>query len=116
MNTRKQGREPIYDSSLKIAVAREYLTGNLGYGLLARKYDLGIGTVQHFIKWYKKHYPDGLQQQLHPGSKSVADNQLSRQLKEAHLKIAGLEMLIEIARKELGIDIVKKPGTKQSLK
>jgi hypothetical protein len=39
---------------------------------------------------------------------------MSKQLKEANLKIAGLEMLIETAHKELGVDMVKKPGTKQS--
>jgi len=46
----------------------------------------------------------------------VTDKQLSKQLQEANLKIAGLEMLIETAQKELGVDIVKKYGTKQSLK
>ena len=39
--------------------------------------------------------------------------QLLKQLKDANLKVAGLEMLIESAQKELGIDIVKKSGTKQ---
>lgn len=38
---------------------------------------------------------------------------LAKQLKEANLKIAGLQILIETAQKELGIDIAKKPGTKQ---
>jgi hypothetical protein len=36
MDTHKQGRIPIYDNSLKIAIAREYLI-HLGYGLLAKK-------------------------------------------------------------------------------
>jgi hypothetical protein len=39
--------------------------------------------------------------------------QILKQLKDANLKVTGLEMLIETAQKELGIDIVKKPGTKQ---
>jgi hypothetical protein len=47
---------------------------------------------------------------------TAGEKELSQQLKEANLKIAGLQMLIEIAQKELGIDIVKKPGTKQSSK
>ena len=32
MNTNKQGTPITYENSFKIAMAREYLTGNLGYG------------------------------------------------------------------------------------
>jgi len=118
MNTKREGRAPIYKNAFKIVVAREYITGNQGYGMLAKKYGLpDARTVAWFVKWYKKNYPEGVQQ---PGKieEPVADDpdqeQLSQRLKEANLKIAGLEMLIETAQKELGIDIVKKPGTKQS--
>lgn len=121
MNTKKQGREPVYDSNLKITVAREYLTGNLGYGGLTKKYGLfSIETARHFVRWYKKHYPDGVTTPPAPPAVTQEDltkeTLLSKQLKEANLKIAGLEMLIETARKELGIDIAKKHGTKQSSK
>ena len=34
-STQNEGREPIYDSAFKIAIAREYLTSDLGYGKLA---------------------------------------------------------------------------------
>ena len=46
---------------------------------------------------------------------SLFQNQVRRikALKEANLKIAALEMLIENAGKELGVDLVKKLGTKQ---
>ena len=121
MNNNKQGRDPIYPESFKVAVAREYLTGNLGFGKLAKKHNLaGEHVPRYFVRWYKKRYPDL------PGSeypvqttdtvKSVTDRGLEKQLQQANLKIAGLEMLIEIAQKELGIDIIKKPGTKQSPK
>lgn len=117
----KQGRAPIYESSLKIAVAREYLTSNLGYGKLAQKYGLdGPGVVREFVKWYNKKYPQGREQQQQPQqaleSKEVRDKQEDKALQEANLKIEALETLIEIAQKELGIDIVKKFGTKQSMK
>ena len=38
MNKLKQGSQGIYANSLKIAVAREYLTSNLGAGTLGAKY------------------------------------------------------------------------------
>ena len=120
MNTpNKQGRAPIYESSLKIAVAREYLTSNLGYGKLAQKHGLnGAHVVREFVKWYKKRYPDGheVQPQQALESKDLRDKQGDKALQEANLKIEALETLLEIAQKELGIDIVKKFGTKQSMK
>lgn len=121
MNTpNKQGRAPIYESSLKIAVAREYLTSNLGYGKLAQKYGLnGPSVVREFVKWYKKRYPQGHEQQQPEQtleSKGISDKQGDKALQQANLKIEALETLIEIAQKELGVDIVKKFGTKQSMK
>jgi hypothetical protein len=119
MNTpNKQGRAPIYESSLKIAVAREYLTSNLGYGKLAQKYGLnGASVVREFVKWYKKRYPDGHEQPPQQALESKGrDKQGDKALQQANLKIEALETLIEIAQKELGVDIVKKFGTKQSMK
>ena len=115
----KQGRAPIYESSLKVAVAREYLTSNLGYGRLAQKYGLnGPRVVREFVRWYKKKYPQGHELQPHQTleSKGIRDKQGDKALQEANLKIEAVETLIEIAQKELGIDIVKKFGTKQSTK
>lgn len=40
--------------------------------------------------------------------------ELENALSQAHLKIAGLETLIDVAEKELHIEIRKKSGTKQS--
>jgi len=117
MNTNKPGRIPIYDNAFKIAIAREYLTGNLGYGALAKKYGLALHTVNGFVRWYRKYYPEDLQppgKVEEPGKVDSNKEQISKQLKQANLKIAGLEMLIETVQKELGVDIVKKPGTKQS--
>lgn len=121
MNNNKHGRDPVYETSLKVAIAREYLTSDLGYTKIARKYNLpGEFTVRYFVKWYRKRYPDPVQQvePLNPvkAEATLNNRDLEKQLKEANLRIAGLEMLIEVAQKELGIDIVKKSGTKQSPK
>jgi transposase-like protein len=123
MNTSKQGRPVIFDNAFKVAVVREYLSSDLGFGALAKKYGLPSGdTVRWFVKWYNQKYP---QQEVQPSdrikdsegsSNSSTDRETVRKLDQANLKIAGLEMLIEIAQKELGVDIVKKPGTKQSSK
>ena len=108
---KKQSQPLIYANSLKIAIAREYLTSDLGFGKLGAKHGLSTATVNYFVKWYRAKYPDGIiEQQTTLPQQSDTD----KALKEANLKIAALEMLIENAGKELGIDLVKKSGTKQS--
>lgn len=118
MNNQKHGVPDKYPPDLKIAIAREYLCSDLGYGALGIKYGYPTSTVIHFVKWYRKHYPDGLSPIV--PSFAVADTKedkaVSKQLAEANLKITALEMLIQNAGKELGVDLVKKLGTKRSAK
>lgn len=119
MRSKKQGgRSPVYENSFKVAIAREYLTGNQGYGAIAVKYGLGgPHTVRFFVKWYQREYGK-TDPASAPQPDEVTVNEaalLAIQLEEANLKIAGLEMLIEVAKKELGVD-VKKFGAKQSPK
>lgn len=115
----KAGRTLIYDEALKIAAARDYLTSDLSYSQVAKKYELNSsGVVRWFVKWYQSHHGTELsisnssppQQATSP---PVEVKELEKQLANANLKIAALEIMIEIAEKDLGIDIRKKPGTKQ---
>ena len=108
---KKQGNPVIHEQSLKIALAREYLTTDLGYGRLSLKYGIPQGSIQDFVKWYRKNYPDG---NIPETSPPLNQSDTEKALKEANLKISALELLIENAGKELGVDIVKKLGTKQS--
>ncbi len=113
---KQRGREYVYDPALKIAIAQEYFTSDLGYTKLAHKYGLpGQATVRYFVIWYKKKYPEGLVADS-TIVENQSDKQLSQETKEANLKVIALQMLIENASKELGIDLVKKYGTKQSKK
>jgi transposase-like protein len=120
MNRKKAGMPDIYPRDLKIAIAREYFSSDLSFGDLGKKFGYPRDTIRHFIKWYRTHFPNS------PGTESLQeltqrvviseDKTTAKQLAEANLKIAALEMLIENAGKELGVDIVKKPGTGQSAK
>jgi transposase-like protein len=106
----KKKYEGKYAPQLKIAIAREYLTSDLGAGRLAVKYNIPQATVRDFIKWYRKKYGDNIE--------CIAEEPVgqSPQPNDAELKITALQMLIENASKELGVDLVKKFGTKQSEK
>ncbi len=108
------GKAPVYEESLKIAIAREYLTGQLSFGQLAKKHHLPQSdTVRYFLNWYKQ----WLKKQNEPVPAAEVKNvdllTLQGELQQANLRIAALEMLIQNAQKELGIDIIKKSGTKQ---
>jgi transposase-like protein len=112
--TKKTGRKPVHDNAFKIAVARDYLTSSLGYGGIAVKYGLpSISTARFFVRWYRKNYPDGIDS---PTLDKEPDEVGDKALKQANLKITALEMLIENASKELGVDLAKKFGAKQSRK
>jgi transposase-like protein len=106
----------IYEAGFKIAVARAYLESKLGYIKIGRKYGISSGSVCNFVKWYKKNYPEHSLPTSIQRCIEVDDKSVSKELKLAYLKIASLEMLIEIAKKELDIDIIKKFGTKPPLK
>lgn len=113
---KRKGRDHVYDPTMKVAIVQEYFNSDLGYTKLAHKYGLpGGATVRHFVRWYKEKYPEGAST-----DGNITDNQsntsISKEIKEANLKVMALQMLIENASKELGIDLVKKFGTKQSQK
>ena len=120
MNRKKAGVPETYPPDLKITIAREYFSSDLSFGDLGKKYGYSRETVRYFAKWYKSHFPDvvGTEATEDPEQHVVTsvDKTTAKQLAEANLKIAALEMLIKNASKELGIDIVKKPGTKRSAK
>jgi transposase-like protein len=117
----KSGSQPVFDENFKIMVAREYLTGQLSYSQLARKYNLsGEHTPRYFVRWYQQwlqeHDLSG-QQDIPLAVTSDEEKQpLEKQLFEANLKITALELLIRTAEEALGIDIGKKSGTKRSVK
>ena len=113
-----RGFKPVrFEESFKIALAREYLNGQLSFNQLAKKYNVPSGdTVRWFVRWYNQ----WLQQQNEVGSVTPPADphqpELQQKLEQANLHITALEMLIQNAEKEFGIDITKKSGTKQQSK
>ena len=114
----KGGRPSAHDTGFKVALSREYLTGTLSLRELDLKYHLQPGETGHIVQWYRKRYADTTTDHSSDSTQqpqeAVNQLQLLQELKDANLKIEALEIMIEIARKELGIDILKKSGTKQS--
>ena len=127
-NKPKQGRPAVYDDAFKLAVVHEYYNGNLGYGLLGRKHGIDLSTVRSFVQWHKKHFPDqqptltgGVNQPFPAQAATTSDQSITPREKElmkaleyANMKVVALETMISIAKTELGVDLSKKSGAKQS--
>jgi len=106
---KKRKRLDKYDPNLKIAIAQEYLSTEQGYSSLSKKYSIPASTIKDFITWYKDKYAIGTESPGREGAEVINNEEQT----DGNLKIIALQMLIENASKELGVDIVKKFGTKQ---
>lgn len=113
-----------YSKTLKRKVAQDYLAGKFSYSVGAEVYGLrNGGVVKEFVKWYVKTEQSErmasyiekelLSENSDDGYSQLDVKALEAELVAARLKIAGLKTLIEVAEKELEIDIRKKSGTKQ---
>lgn len=119
------GRRPVYEESLKITVAREFLTGDLSLTELAQKYNLpNKGAANTMVVWYRRTYgEEGRKVQSNTPKPDIdrqpetvnpsSDKAKDRALEDALLKVEALELLLANAKKELGVDLLKKYGTKQ---
>ena len=98
----------------KLSIITEYLTGNLSYRQLGKKYGINNKTIHH---WVMKH------EGRTPVKKKVEDSaepsissdikELQEQLRKAKLENKLLNAIIDIAEEQLNIDIRKKSGTKR---
>ena len=104
-------------------VVQDYLTGNLSYGQIVKKYGL---RDREQIKWWVRYYrqntdlpivslppmTEAEKQEKQALEKRIRE--LEARLKEAQLKGLALDTMIDVAEEMFDIDIRKKPGTKQS--
>lgn len=96
--------------------AYKIVSGEAILANVARDMKVSVGTVSLWVRKYKK----DVEQKPSPAEKleireheKDSDKAKRKEIEELKLKVAGLEMMIDIAEKELKIDIRKKPGTKQ---
>ena len=98
-------------------VIAEYLTGGITYRRLGEKHGIDFRTINSWVMKYKG-------KERNRNSKIVVKNatvenvpvdlvQLQKELSTALLHVKLLNAMIDIAEKELKIDIRKKSGTKR---
>lgn len=117
----KSGRRFQYEASFRRKVAMEYLSGEISYGELVKKYQLkSPGNVQRWIKEYQKQQQELLPSGMEPPKEkfdqesSESAKKLEEELRLAKIKIAALETMIDLAEEQFKIEIRKKSGTKPS--
>ena len=120
---KKVKRQNRYPNDLKRKVALEYLSGRFSHAVAAEEYGLkDKGVVKEFVKWYRRNYEIGPQNDAATMAKSKStsspskDQELHKRIKELELKVEALETMIDIAEEQLHIDIRKKSGSQQSKK
>ncbi|MDP4292443.1 MAG: hypothetical protein Q8908_15300 [Bacteroidota bacterium] len=104
---------PVSDRRL---IAYKVETGALSLEVASTRYRVQQETIKKWIKLYTctTITPDTMSRKEQPQQRSTSETKaLQEQVKMLKLKVEGLETLIDIAEKELKIDIRKKPGTKQ---
>ena len=106
-----------YSEAFKVKVVREYERGNSTKDYLMEKYHIGGHSV--VLEWLRKygklHYPKTTapgRPMKDPQKQKIKE--LEHQLKEAQNKLLVYEKLLEIAKREDGIDLLKNTDTKLS--
>lgn len=106
----------------KRKIVRSITEGRLNIKEAASANGIPAGTVRNWLRTINRENTElavlnrSVMAQQPPASPPQDLTTLQQQLQEAQLKIAALEIMIEIAEKQYKIEIRKKPGAKQSPK
>lgn len=100
------------EKQLQQQVITEYLSGGVTYRELALKYGVPRQSVHNWVASYKGKKVTGRSTAQQGLLQEV--NQLKAQLQDSRLENQLLKAMMKTAKEELGIDIRKKPGAKQS--
>ena len=117
------GGQSKYGQAFRDQVARDYESGDLSYRQIAEKYDL---PSRELPKWWVRSYRKKAvievisitpmtakeKQEQQALKKQIAD--LQKRLADAELRALATDTMIDVAEEQLGIEIRKKSGTKQS--
>jgi len=110
----------MHSKTLREKIVKEYLLGDSKYAILSSKYGVSISSICLWVKSYKS-MNSGKQKKKYnikpkEVSKGLESSVLESKIRELELENALLKKIIELAEVELGVEITKKSGTKQSTK
>lgn len=101
------------DKKQTALLIREYETGSVGYRTLSKKYGVSLGFISKMIRLDKE--------KLKPIVVLVKEDDLpddvkilKEEIRKLKLKVELQDIIIDISSKELGVDLRKKRGARQS--
>jgi transposase len=113
-----------YELAFMRKVVQDYLSGNESGSQVSARYNISRSCLEGWVKRCRegKEPFDPVPLPAMPSNQSQTDQtdlqkqneELLKKLEQANMKITGLEIMIDIAEEQLGIEIRKKSGTRQS--
>jgi transposase-like protein len=107
--------KPRLPEEIKKTIVRDVQAGVTTAKEAAKKYSVREQTINNWLDKYSIKTPIGEKYIQKTDIELQNDKRSLKELEELKLKILALETMIDVAEKELNIDIRKKSGTKQSL-
>ncbi len=99
------------DESVKKAIVRQVESGQMSQMEAAREYGLSRSAIQKWLKQYGKLRFKTKVIKVTMKDEKEKLKELRQALGDAHLKIRYYEKMLEVAKKEYGMDIKKKLAT-----
>jgi hypothetical protein len=106
------------DEKVALMIIEGHENEGLGYRILAEKYGMSRKQIHRIVMSKANKKEEKVMPVIHPAKEEAPlpddINALKEELRQARIKIELQDLMIDIANKELGIDIRKKSGTKPS--
>jgi transposase len=116
--TRKRGARRIFSKELKLKVVKDIESGKATIAQVCREFSVSDVSVYNWLNKYSKLHKQGASIIVELKSEAYRSKELEKKVKDLEaalgrkqLEVEFLNKLIELASKDLGIDIKKKPYT-----
>lgn len=118
---RKGQPRRVFSEELKRKIVKDIEAGKVSIASVCREYSVSSSAVYKWIHKYSSYLQKGVKLVMEMNSEGYRTKELEKQLRDAEaalgrkqMEVDFLEKMIEIASKELGIDIKKKSLTPPS--
>jgi transposase-like protein len=104
------------DKNQRISLIKEYERGGISYRILARKYDVSLAYISKVIRSNKEHQQKQVEAAPVVKEDDLPDDVklLKEEIRKLRLQVELQDIIIDISSKEMGVNLRKKRGTRQS--
>jgi transposase-like protein len=104
------------DKKQRTLLIKEYESGGISYRTLAGRHGVSLGYISKVIRSNKEHQLKKVEPKAVAKEEDLPDDvkTLKEEIRKLRLKIELQDIIIDISSKEMGVDLRKKRGTRQS--